>query len=663
MRDLFTQHEPAHLSIYHSLQQIRETFHREGRIGDSNAKLDETVKFLAIHFAYSKDLVPDEHYQLLRSRTTFTVPLLNDVFAMLARHPKFSRIGIGPIFGETPTTVFRDGDETVAFDLFATAGQAFGLQASGEKNRDILNEAFGHHVRDNFRNHIEDAQYMTPIEVVDFMVHMALTMVKNTLCDSSETLIVPDPSCGVGSFLTRWRLAYEEASDPSHTKKLKCVGQDKVERMVRLTAMNLLLTESGMDDVFLGNSINDESAIAEYNGKVDIILTNPPFGARFPVRTLQETSTKSTPFFTTSGLSLQSIESEILFLDRYLTLLRPGGLCFVVVPDGVISAKGISALCRQHLARRSEIVCVVELPSVAFAQAGTRTKTAVLGFKKLQTPRRNYKVFFAEASDLGFKVSKRKGAPIRKEGGFNQLPEVLSAFSRMAAVGGDSMGATVKAAWSEVSPGELAAWTPRRRLFDKSSLEERVPYKLIAVKELVEAAKRRGARPYTGEGYFISVLHVVGEGVLDVRGIKGYRPITPGLPIVPGEVLVSRINPRIPRVVVVPDLGREMLCSAEYEVLTPKSGVSPYLIAFLLLSSVAQEQIQSLTAGTSASHSRIKPGRVYDVLVPDLRTCREEKITRSLLTYQKACQNVTQSLLEMERVRDLIAESYLRQNC
>ena len=140
------------------------------------------VKFLAVHFGHLRNLVPDEDYRALCRRHTFTVRLLNGVFASLSRSALFYRTGIGPIFGEASTTVFTDGDEAIAYELFAAAGQAFRVQTSGNDDLDILNEAFGHHVRDSFRNHIEDAQYMTPLEVVDFMVRMAMHLIENRNC-------------------------------------------------------------------------------------------------------------------------------------------------------------------------------------------------------------------------------------------------------------------------------------------------------------------------------------------------------------------------------------------------------------------------------------------------------------------------------------------------
>lgn len=647
MLDTQTRTDAPYLKIYEALHEVRETFHREGRISDANAKLDETVKFLAIHYGFLKGLVDSGKYHALLKRDGFSVGSLNSIFKQVANAPAFSRPGMGSIFGSAPSTAFEDGDENIAFELFSAAGRAFDAQTSQKYQLDILNEAFGHHVRDNFRSHVEDAQYMTPPEVVDFMVKLGIDLMPET--NDVEDFFVADPSCGVGSFLTNWRSAYSDHFGSEAAEKLKCIGQDKVDRMVRLAAINLIFSESLSDDVFMGNTVTDGSPLSSYDGKVDLILTNPPFGARFSVDMLRQTSSKSTPFFSNQLSLTKIIDSELLFIDRYLTLLKPGGVCLAVVPDGVISAKGPAAVLRQHLARSAELLAVVELPPVTFAQAGTRTKTSVLAFRKTK-PRKSYPIFFSEVHDLGFQVSKRKGVTVKKTEGENELPRVLTSF-KVPAGERKASNLPTNTVWQEINPGAQEAWTPRTMLFDKSTLAERSSYELIALKDLLEIPTKRRAAPYSHDNYFISVLHVIGEGILDIPGIKSYQPVTPGLPVEPGEVILSRLNPRIPRVAVVPDLGRKLLCSSEYEILTPKAGVSPYFVAFMLLSTFAQEQIQSLTAGTSASHSRIKPKKVYDILIPNLQSEGDSKTMKQLSTYEKACRAITTSLIEIEEAR------------
>ena len=183
--------------------------------------------------------------------------------------------------------------------------------------------------------------------------------------------VMIDPTCGVGSFLTAWRKEYASLPKKHKLPPLIAIGQDKVERMVRLTGVNLVFAANTTDRVYSGNSLVDGSPIEAFNGSTDLILTNPPFGAKFDIAEVRRRGTKSTPFFAKAPISTKSVDSELLFLDRYLSLLRPGGLCLAVVPDGVVSAKGMPALARQALCRAAELRAIVELPPVTFSQAGT----------------------------------------------------------------------------------------------------------------------------------------------------------------------------------------------------------------------------------------------------------------------------------------------------
>jgi type I restriction-modification system DNA methylase subunit len=660
MDDLFLRVGSPYKAIYASLHEVREAFHREGRIGDSNAKLDETIKFLAIHFARAKHIISRSEFDCLANRKSFSVNRLNDIFVKIATTPPFTNTQIGSIFGTRPALAFEAGDEAVAFELFTATGLAFDAHRNGDASLDALNEAFGHHVRDNFRNHIEDAQYMTPPEVVEFMVGVASAELHNSRNQPlNGRFVMADPSCGVGTFLTAWRKEYDRISRRNRNlPPLIAVGQDKVERMVRLSSVNLIFSNNSTDQVFIGNSLNDGSQLDDFNDSVDLILTNPPFGAKFAASEVKEKGQHATPIFARSP-TFQSgaVDSELLFIDRYLSLLRPRGLCLAIVPDGVISAKGQAAYLRQQLLRHAVLRGVVELPPVTFAQAGTRTKTTVLIFEKLaEKGPLKARVFFGEAEDVGFEVSKRKGVPIKRHEGENQLPDILAAYDGGKDRNTDHVGRPLTALWREVDPSAHAAWTPRQFRIGAEHVQDRLADKQFVLKclsELVEPRVQRKIVPYSKEKFFISVLHVVGEGVLDVAGIKTYMPITPGTPINPGEVIISRLNPRIPRVLVVPDLRRSLLCSSEFEVLRPRKGVSPYALAYLLLHPIVQEQIHALTAGTSASHSRVKPERIRQIQVPWPKENASRKTFDGLVKeYAATMKTLLDSLLRVHELRE-----------
>jgi type I restriction-modification system DNA methylase subunit len=653
MADLFRTIESPYASINRSLAEAREAFHRKGRIADSNAKLDEMVKLMAIHHAQITGELDDSIYAPLLEANTFTLEGIDLALERVSKSKIFSDETGRSIFGARPVTAFEAGEEELAYELFKLAGVAISAQAQATDPLDVVNEAFGHHVRDNFRSNTEDAQYMTPPEVVEFMIALAkeANPQSRSPTDVHEPLIVCDPSCGVGSFLVSWHRMYEKdrQSQPELPQPL-IIGQDKVDRMARLAKANLIFSGFASDHIFLGSSIDDASPICAYDGQIDLILTNPPFGARFEVDDLKTSSKRSLPKFSQHNTA-RNLDSECLFLERYLTLLKVGGLCIVVVPDGVISAKGLPAFTRQLVARSAELVAVVELPPVTFAQAGTRTKTAVLAFRKTDNPPKMQRVFFGEANDLGFEVSKRKGVALKREDGVNELPQILECFRQQE--GTLSLPSGAFGGWREIEPSTYDAWTPRRfRAVEESGdgLPDNVRFEPQPLHNLVKPKIKRKAQPYKPGHLFISVLHVIGEGILDIPSMLSYCPVTPGVPVSPGSVIISRLNPRIPRVMVVPDLGKPMLCSSEFEVLEPAEGVSPYALAYLLLSQPVQTQIGSLTAGTSASHSRVRPEEIRMINLP-WPIVGQEAFEQLIREYEDASRSIVDAIARITDLR------------
>jgi hypothetical protein len=139
-----------------------------------------------------------------------------------------------------------------------------------------------------------------------------------------------------------------------------------------------------------------------------------------------------------------------------------------------------------------------------------------------------------------------------------------------------------------------------------------------------------------------------------------YGPKTPGQPCVAGDVLFSKINPRIPRALVVPPTEFALTCSTEFEVLRPRPGYDPYEILVLLLAEQTQRQIQSLTSGTSSSHNRIKTGELLriSVAIPRKGTAKRKAYDRAIAAFRQASEALNASSMTMlaswETVNDLV---------
>ena len=646
-------------AVYKGLTELREAFHISGTIDDSNAKLDEVAKLFTTYLAFTEgklESFPDEKSDSL-------VPELQTAFKFTANLDEYKNQDGISIFGESPSLVFKKSDQALASQVVKVVKDSVNA-AIQLKNQgiafDLLNEAFGHFVRDNFRGNVEDAQYMTPPEVVRFMVDLAFNdLAKETdlFTSSKEEIIVMDPTCGVGSFLTA---SFHKAKEMkiANMERVTLVGQDKVERMVRLTKINFSLFSAGNHFAFSGNSLADDASISRFQGKVDLILTNPPFGARIPGSFVKESGTKSMPFLSRLATSKNTLDSEILFMEKNLEMLKPGGRMLIIVPDGVVSARGLASTLRDHLQHKVEIRAIYDLPPETFAQAGTRTKTALIYIVKTK-PTKSSKTVFGVIESLGFKVSLKKGVQTKVFSGINELDSVQTHLNEAKNASGLQIlcesPSLVRASQATL---DESGWTPlhysasRLRMIEGIANQDNVEVIPLTSVATFESKTRKAEKPIQG-GQFISVLHLLSEGVLDFKAIESYNPITPGYRVHPGEVLLSKINPRIPRVCVVPDFGVPIQCSTEFEILKPLKPISPSELAFILQTKEVQGQIQKLTSGTSSSHNRIKTRELEQVVLPMPApgTKNQTNHKKQMSDYQEALLMAQEGLSRIAKLR------------
>jgi hypothetical protein len=318
-------------------------------------------------------------------------------------------------------------------------------------------------------------------------------------------------------------------------------------------------------------------------------------------------------------------------IDRCLSLLRPGGRLVIVVPDNVASARGPDAAVRGTIFSHADLLASVELPSEAFAQAGTRTKACFLYLQKREegTEPIRRKIMMAVCKSLGFQVVTRTGTPIKKVSGENELPLITSAYRELSGVTEEESSSDFRVARESPSVVSVGLdglingrWTPgfyhAQRLGALQRLDDLADrgFDLRPLSTLATLASRSRRTYEETDLRVISVLHVGTDGTIDLGDALENQPKTPGLRCLPDEVLISKINPRIPRICVVPDVGVDLGCSSEFEILIPNEGLDPFLLAGMLRSQPVQDQIRYLTSGTSSSHNRIKDAELADVLIP-----------------------------------------------
>jgi type I restriction enzyme M protein len=244
---------------------------------------------------------------------------------------------------------------------------AYNYMKSGQLMRQVVNKINGidfnnlterQHFGDIYEQILNDLQsagnageYYTPRAVTAFMVQM-------TDPKPGETLF--DPACGTGGFLTcairHMRDHYVKRPEDEGTLQasLKAVEKKQLPHMLAVT--NMLL--HGIEDPsFLRH---DNTLARPYiswgkDERVDVVLTNPPFGGR------EEDGIESN-----FPQHFRTRETADLFLALIIRLLRPGGRAAVVLPDGSLFGEGVKTRLKEHLMEECNLHTIVRLPNSVF---------------------------------------------------------------------------------------------------------------------------------------------------------------------------------------------------------------------------------------------------------------------------------------------------------
>jgi type I restriction enzyme M protein len=257
-----------------------------------------------------------------------------------------------------------NGRRRVVRDVFE---DAYNYMKSGQLMRQVINKinavdfnnlAERQHFGDIYEQILNDLQsagnageYYTPRAVTAFMADRI---------DPKPGEILLDPACGTGGFLTcalrHMRDRYVKTPDDEQRmqKALRAVEKKQLPHMLCVT--NMLL--HGIDDA---SFVRHDNTLARpyisygQSDRVDIVLTNPPFGGR------EEDGIESN-----FPRHFQTRETADLFLALIIRLLKPGGRAAVVLPDGSLFGEGVKTRLKEHLMEECNLHTIVRLPNSVF---------------------------------------------------------------------------------------------------------------------------------------------------------------------------------------------------------------------------------------------------------------------------------------------------------
>ncbi|MBC3804121.1 N-6 DNA methylase [Acetobacterium fimetarium] len=256
----------------------------------------------------------------------------------------------------------------------------------------------------------QNGQFRTPKQIRDLMVRLVAPTPDDKICD---------PACGTAGFLVTSaeyiRETYEAqmtADQWQHFDSAAFSGFDTDRTMLRLSAMNLMLHSITNPHIDYQDSLSKQNEIAS---QYDVILANPPFTGTVDAESIND--------------NLKAVcntkKTELLFIALFLRMLKKGGRCACIAPDGVLfgSTKAHKTL-RAELVENHQLQAVISMPSGVFKPyAGV--STAILVFTKTGAGGTD-KVWFYDMKADGYSLDDKRN-PIAA----NDIPDIIARFHNL----------------------------------------------------------------------------------------------------------------------------------------------------------------------------------------------------------------------------------------
>ena len=257
-----------------------------------------------------------------------------------------------------------------------------------------------------------NGQFRTPRHIIRMMVELMNPTADETICD---------PACGTSGFLvaageylkeTRKEEIFYDKQKKEHYMSHMFYGYDMDRTMLRIGAMNMMT--HGIDNPFIEyrDSLSDQNTDKD---KYTLVLANPPFKGSLDAEIVSGDLLKV----------CKTKKTEILFLTLFLRILKIGGRCACIVPDGVLfgSSTAHKAI-RKEIVENNRLEAVISMPSGVFKPyAGV--STAILIFTKTEHGGTD-EVWFYDMTADGFSLDDKRTQV--KE---NDIPDIIERFTHI----------------------------------------------------------------------------------------------------------------------------------------------------------------------------------------------------------------------------------------
>ena len=257
-----------------------------------------------------------------------------------------------------------------------------------------------------------NGQFRTPRHIIRMMVEIA---------DPKSDDVICDPACGTSGFLvsaaeylkeTKKEEIFFDKDKKEHYMNTMFNGFDMDRTMLRIGAMNMMT--HGIENPFIEyrDSLSDQNADHD---KYSLILANPPFKGSLDADAVSADLLKI----------CKTKKTELLFLALFLRMLKVGGRCACIVPDGVLfgSSKAHKDI-RKHIVEDNMLEAVISMPSGVFKPyAGV--STAILVFTKTNHGGTD-NVWFYDMTADGYSLDDKR-TPVNE----SDIPDIIQRFKNL----------------------------------------------------------------------------------------------------------------------------------------------------------------------------------------------------------------------------------------
>lgn len=256
-------------------------------------------------------------------------------------------------------------------------------------------------------------QYFTPRNIVDFCVKMLFI---------KQNERVLDPACGSGGFLLHaMDLIRKKAEEDYEEEKeiysywhdfasKNLFGIEINEQIARVCKMNMIIHDDGHTNIISADSLDNIEKHTKINSQFkkenfDIILTNPPFGAKVLIN--EKKYLKDYQLGLNNGKERAAQSTEVLFIERCSHYLKEGGRMAIVLPDGILTNATLQYV-RDFIMNNFKINAIVSIPQTAFSHYGAGVKCSLLFLTKSTKNKENDDIFMAQAEYVGYDATGRE---------------------------------------------------------------------------------------------------------------------------------------------------------------------------------------------------------------------------------------------------------------